>query len=395
MSRSGALSFSYWDTKTWLEGIDYCIIGSGITGLSCALELRSLAPEARIAIIERGVLPYGASTRNAGFACFGSPTEILDDLQSHSEQEMISLVKQRYQGIRRLRSLVGDTGMDFQQQGGFEVFLQGEAEQYQQVLEQLPYLNDLLRPVFGQDAFQRRKISFGMEGILPEMICNPLEGQLNPGLMVRELIRQAQHAKIDIFHGLELLRYEDAAEDVTLFVGRGGAPSENEAPLQMHCKKLLLATNGFAALQAAELAVKPARAQVLLTKPVSGLSLKGTFHLEQGYYYFRDIGDRVLLGGGRNLDKEGESTTEFGVTERIQGHLETLLREVILPGQKIEIAQRWSGIMGVGSQKKPIIRRLSPSVFCGVRLGGMGVAIGSHTGAALAQLAVSRRARKQ
>ncbi|SFR37073.1 hypothetical protein SAMN04490243_1225 [Robiginitalea myxolifaciens] len=389
MSQSGALSFSYWETKTWLAGIDYCIVGSGITGLSCALKLRQLKPDARIAILERGVLPYGASTRNAGFACFGSPTEILDDLNTHSEAELIALVTQRYQGIQRLRSLVGDAAMAFQQQGGYEVFREHEAALYEEVLEQLPYLNDLLRPVFGQDAFLRRSTRFGMGKILPETICNPLEGQLNPGLMIRELIRKAQEANIDIFYGMQLLRYEDAGDSVSLEVGRGGAPGKNEASLQIRCKNLLLATNGFAALQAPELAVEPARAQVLITEPIPELHIKGTFHLEAGYYYFRNVGDRVLLGGGRNLDKAGETTTEFGTTDRIQEQLESLLSEVILPEQKAKIAQRWSGIMGVGPQKKPILRKLSQRVCCGVRLGGMGVAIGSHTGAALANLAVS------
>jgi hypothetical protein len=36
--------------------------------------------------------------------------------------------------------------------------------------------------------------------------------------------------------------------------------------------------------------------------------------------------------------------------------------------------------MGVGSQKKPIVKQLSNHVYCGVRMGGMGVAIGSLIG---------------
>jgi hypothetical protein len=39
------------------------------------------------------------------------------------------------------------------------------------------------------------------------------------------------------------------------------------------------------------------------------------FHLEKGYYYFRNINDRILLGGGRNLDFEGETTTSHDTTE--------------------------------------------------------------------------------
>ena len=35
---------------------------------------------------------------------------------------------------------------------------------------------------------------------------------------------------------------------------------------------------------------------------------------------------------------------------------------------------RWAGIMGVGKTKKPIVKKLSENVSCGVRMGGMGVA---------------------
>ena len=67
-----------------------------------------------------------------------------------------------------------------------------------------------------------------------------------------------------------------------------------------------------------------------------------------------------------------------------------MLREVILPdfpGHAIGIERRWSGIMGVGPQKKPIVNTLAPNVYCGVRLGGMGVAIGAEVGQKLAELA--------
>jgi len=45
-----------------------------------------------------------------------------------------------------------------------------------------------------------------------------------------------------------------------------------------------------------------------------------------------------------------------------------------------------SGIMGVGKQKTPIVKRVSNTIMCGVRLGGMGVALGSLVGKELAGL---------
>ena len=58
--------------------------------------------------------------------------------------------------------------------------------------------------------------------------------------------------------------------------------------------------------------MQPARAQVLITKPIKNLQIKGTFHLDKGYYYFRNIDNRILFGGGRNLDFKTEETSEFG-----------------------------------------------------------------------------------
>ena len=93
-----------------------------------------------------------------------------------------------------------------------------------------------------------------------------------------------------------------------------------------------------------------------------------------------------MFGGGRNLDFNEETTSEFGQTVLIQKKLEELLKTTILPETEFEIEHRWSGIMGVGNQKKAIVKQISNHVYCGVRLGGMGVAIGSCIGNELSNL---------
>lgn len=79
------MHLSYWEYKSWFSQVDYTVVGSGIVGLHAALRLRERFPKAKILVLEKGVLPEGASTKNAGFACFGSMSELLDDLRSHSE----------------------------------------------------------------------------------------------------------------------------------------------------------------------------------------------------------------------------------------------------------------------------------------------------------------------
>jgi glycine/D-amino acid oxidase-like deaminating enzyme len=124
----------------------------------------------------------------------------------------------------------------------------------------------------------------------------------------------------------------------------------------------------------------PARNQVLLTKPIPGLKVAGCFHYDRGYFYFRNIDGRILLGGGRNLDLETEKTAAFGGNELIRAALEKLLRDVICPDQPVDIDSWWTGILGLGPVKKPIVERFSANVVVAVRLSGMGVAIGTLVG---------------
>ena len=42
--------------------------------------------------------------------------------------------------------------------------------------------------------------------------------------------------------------------------------------------------------------------------------------------------------------------------------------------------------MGIGEKKEAIVKQLSNNVFCGVRLGGMGIAIGSLIGKEISEL---------
>lgn len=369
------MHFSYWELKNWFTNIDFTIVGSGIVGLHCALALRERFPEHKILVLERGILPQGASTKNAGFACFGSLSEILDDLKSHSEEEVIQLIQKRWNGLQLLRKNLGDAAIDFKPFGGYELFLKTDESSYQECLQKLPFVNEILKPIFRNDVFGKEVDRFDFKGIQEYLIFNPYEAQIDTGKMMHTLLQKAIANNIMVLNQVEVTSFQEQNNQVEIALG----------DFSFRAKKLLFATNGFAGALTNH-QVKPARAQVLITEPIPNLDIKGTFHLDKGYYYFRNIDDRILFGGGRNLDFEGETTTDLTQTDLIQNRLEELLKEVILPDTDFKIAHRWSGIMGLGSSKRPIVDQLSENVYCGVRLGGMGVAIGSLIGQELADL---------
>ena len=351
-------------------------------GLSVAIELKEHYPKASVLVLERGLLPTGASTRNAGFACMGSATELLDDLQYMSEQEVAGLFKARKKGLERLRSKLGDNKIGYRENGGYELISDKEAG----ALDKLDYLNKLLLPVTGQKAFKpaSEKIKeFGFSGQYSKaLIENTCEGELNAGMMMRALMDMALLHGVEVKTGAEVLGFEEGGKEVFVKVKD---PFRQEVWL-LNCNTFSICTNAFAGQLLPDADVTPGRGQVLITHPVPGLKFKGIFHFDKGYYYFREIDGRVLFGGGRNLDMETETTTDISLNKLIQVDLEQKLADIILPGINFEIAQRWAGIMAFGASKYPIVKAFSRRVFGAFRMGGMGVALGSETAAQLSML---------
>lgn len=372
-------SLSYWEYKSWFYNIDYLVIGSGIVGLHCALQLKKQHPNSNITVIERGSLPQGASTKNAGFACFGSISEIAEDLKTLTALQVSQLINIRWQGLQLLLKNLGKKNIDFQKNGGFELFLKDNTLLLEQSLENLQEVNEITKEAIKttKPVFIVKKTATNFKKVENKTIFNSFEAQIDTGKMMMQLLYSCYKKGIRIINNIKIEKIEDLQDKVAV---------NTSLNTTFYVKKVFVATNGFAKLLLPNLPVHPARAQVLITSPIKNLKVKGTFHINKGYDYFRNIDQRILIGGGRNLDFMAEQTTKMETSINIQNYLEQLLKEVILPQENFTITHRWSGIMGVGESKIPIVKATSKNVFCGVRLGGMGIAIGSIIGTQLAQL---------
>jgi glycine/D-amino acid oxidase-like deaminating enzyme len=372
------MNWSYWEVKSLFANLHCVVVGGGIVGLSSALHIKRNNPNWNVLVLERNAFSAGASTKNAGFACFGSAGELLDDLKTMSEDEVFRLVNRRYQGLLALRKELGDSAVGYEHVGGTEIFDQTQQEAFEQCLDALPYLNSMLAESIGEKAYvalpvQHQQWQFA--GV-KSAIFNQYEGTIDTGKMMRNLLLKAQMEGVHVLNGVEVkgLRQgqrsaEIAISDYTISV-----------PVAVVC------TNGFAKQLVPELEVLPARNQVLVTEPIEGITWKGAFHMDSGYIYFREIDGRVLLGGFRNRDLAKENTADFGLTDSIQQAQQHFLEQVLFPGRSVKVEYRWSGIMGLGPVKSTIVKQHSENVFVGVRMGGMGVALGSLVGREVAAL---------
>jgi glycine/D-amino acid oxidase-like deaminating enzyme len=325
-------------------------------------------------IAERGTFPSGASTKNAGFSCFGSVSELLDDLEEQEEDLVLGILEKRWLGLQRLQERVGAKNMHYFQHGNYEVFKTSDRVLFEKCRSNIDQLNQKLSPIIGlKDTFSVANTSidsFGFGGV-EQLIWNKAEGQIHTGKMMQRLLTLAQQQNIQILNGLGIKDLQENGATVEVITDQAWS---------LQAKKVLVATNGFAHKLFPSLDVRPARNQVLITQPIAGLPIQGAFHYNKGYVYFRNIDNRVLLGGARHLDLEGESTDAFGFSADIQAYLTEFLNTTILPNQNVEIEHWWSGIMGIGAAKNPLVKKVSDNIALAVRMGGMGIAIGSLIG---------------
>ncbi|MBK9283282.1 MAG: FAD-binding oxidoreductase [Sphingobacteriaceae bacterium] len=360
---------SYWELKQYFNENDLIVVGGGIVGLTTALQFKLKNKKANVLILERGLFPNGASTKNAGFACFGSATELFDDLSKSDEQTVFETVEMRWKGLQLLLKTLGSKNIRFIACGGYEVF--NSLQELHFIEDKLVFLNKKIKETIGLDnTFKKKKLDFFNPKLIKGLVINQHEGQIDTGLMMESLLQLAISNGVKLLNGVDVSKTSDALNGVELQTNVG----------VFKAKKVVIATNGFVKDLIPLKDVLPARAQVLITKPIKNLKLKGCFHYDKGYYYFRNIDNRILLGGGRNLDFEGETISAFQLNSLIQNKLDEMLKNIIIENIPHEIEHRWCGIMGVGSEKKPIIQFYSNNILLAVRMGGMGVAIGSLVG---------------
>ena len=358
---------SFWEHKGWCQGRDYVVVGAGFVGLSAALECRRRFPDASITIVELSPLCGGGSTKNAGFACFGSPSELLDDWNNLGPEKTVELVSARYKGLRNLRKNYKDSQIGYEASGSIELFTSANPELESKVHEFFPTLNEALEGVFGCDAFEFIENAPGVLGAT-SIISSPLEGMLDSAKLYRAMLQRTLESGIDIINGVKIEEIVPEGEGYRLDFNFG----------YFEAREVLIAANAFASELLPNLDVEAQTNRVLVTQQLEDLEFSGSCHYDRGYVYLRRLENRLLIGGGRQWGEGG--------SEEVQQKLQEFLSKHIKGAQGAEIEYNWIGHLGVGSSRDPIVKTIKPGLHVGVRMGGMGVAIGTNIGRELGGL---------
>lgn len=373
------MEFSYWERSQLIGTCEFVVVGGGIVGMFTALELSKKVPADSILIIEKNAFGGGGSTRNAGFACFGSPTELIADISSMGKAQTLELLKLRFQGLQKLINTLGAKNIDYQKCGGMELFRFRDGKKVPNESE-IQSLNALIAEATNKEnCFEdstSEALKMGLQ--VDHAWNNTLEGAINTGKMFQTLEALVREKGIRKANGVQLNSFEKMHDGYELRTSEG----------TLQANRLLLCTNGLSRKLIPSIEVHPSRNLVMISKPYENLPIQGTFHMNEGFLYFRNVENRLLIGGGRHWDPETENTAAHEINELIKNNLQELTKQ-LLPSHDFEWDHMWTGILGVGRSKSPIIQQVDERLFCAVRMGGMGVAIGSQVGTRLGQLVLN------
>lgn len=293
----------------------------------------------RTAVVERGAVGSGASTRNAGFLMRGAAEnyeaaiglygrELARLVWRWTEENLAGL---RAEGIGALPSYRAVPSC----------LLALEEEE----LAELTRSQDLMR----EDGFRVGWMSSGEDAVWRHGrplggLVNPDDASINPADLMRLLASNVG----PIFEHQEVFAVEPGARAVTL----------RTAEMSLSAPRVLFCTNAYAPLLFPGMAdlVKPRRGQMLAIR-APGLRLDCSYYANHGYEYFRQTSDgSVVVGGCRRAFADVEVGYEDTTTPAVQSALERFARERLgLKAGAYEIVARWSGTMGFSPDGLPLM----------------------------------------
>ncbi|MDV7143060.1 FAD-binding oxidoreductase [Tropicimonas sp. TH_r6] len=393
----GPVAESYWPgtvsaRASWsrLDGearTDIAIIGGGYTGLMAALHLAETGAD--VALLETNSPGWGASGRNGGFCCLGgSALDATDLLKRHGEAE----TRLYYDAEREAVALVRDTltrlGIDADTHSRGETMLAHRAE----AIPALKAAARHMRAYHGATCEILSRGELAAQGMAsPEFhgaVTTPIGFALNPLKYALGLAAAAEAAGAHLF-----------AQSPARSIRPDGSGWRIQTPTgTLTARKLILATNGYSAEDLPPwLAARymPLQSNIIVTRPLSEEE-----RAEQGWttrqmcfdsrnllHYFRLLPDNRMLFGMRGAIR----STPDAMAE-IRGRTRTDFERFFPAWKRVETTHFWSGFVALSRDRTPFVGPIPgmDGVFAGLCFHGNGVAMGSHAGAILAELALGQ-----
>lgn len=369
------------DTKT-----DVAIIGAGFTGLNAGLQLAEKY-QGDVTILEAGWPGWGASGRNAGFACYGGTKRSVESLvKIFGLEQTQQFVNEQIRAIEGVRDNLERYAIDADTHSNGEIYLAHRPKYFQKMIEEAEFL----RTNFGVNATLIRKQELPAHGVAgPEFhgaMIMPDRFALNPLKYSLGLAAAATKAGITI-HG---------HSKVTAITRNGQGYQLHTSGGTVFARRLIIATNGYSS-DDIPLWFKgkflPVFSSIIVTRPMSDdeLAAQGwTSELMAAdsrrlLHYFRLMPNRRFLFGMRG-GLSASPASEAARRQKVRKDFERMFPA----WREVEDTHFWSGLVCLTRGLTPYVGAVPgwPDAWASFAYHGAGVALGGYCGRWIADMAM-------
>lgn len=375
-----------WPALTGEARTQVAVIGAGYTGLSAALHLAEAG--AQVTVLEAEHPFWGASGRNGGFCCLGgAKADHAAIARRFGDAQARAFARTERAAVELVDALITRLGLDVDRHSEGETQLAHRPRDARALRASIPHIRDLygVTPTYLSRA---ELAAAGLGGPFHGALTTPLGFALNPRKFAAGLARAARD-KGAVIHG----------QSTVTHIGRdSGGYVLHTAQGRLHAERLILATNGYSAETLPPWMAGrylPTQSSVIVTRPMTDaeLAAQGWTTRQMCYdtrhllHYFRLMPDNRMLFGMRG---------GLAHTPRAETAIKAKIRadfDAMFPAWRtIETPHYWSGFVCISRDLLPYAGPIPgmEGAFTGFAWHGNGVAMGSHAGAILADLALGR-----
>lgn len=368
---------------------DVVIIGAGFTGLSAALHLAQDGVD--VVVLDARYPGWGASGRNGGFCCLGGAKASSEDLaRRFGISALMGWRQAEKDAVALVESLLHDHDTTADTHSHGETILAHNLRNARALLRDV----SRVKAEYGVDATWHDPAeldALGMSGPFKGGLTIPVGFALNPRKYIAGLVKAARGLGARI-HG----------HSPVISVSQAGDRIKIRTDIAAICaRRLIVATNGYSSDDLPSWMAGrylPAQSNVLVTRPLTQTELDaaGWTSRQMAYdtrnllHYFRLMPDNRFLFGMRG-GLVASRRAEVGITARARRHFEAMFPA----WRDVDTPHGWSGMVCFSSNRVPYCGPIPdlPGSYAGFAYHGNGVAMGSYTGALLADMVQGKTTR--
>lgn len=331
---------------TGLVGADVCIVGAGYTGLWAAYHLAKARPDLKIAIVEKEVVGYGASGRNAGWLSPLVPGNRKVFSKTAGDREAgIRLQRRMLEAVDEVLEIIAHEQIDAHAIRSGNLVVARTPAAMERLRGRLAadqawgYRDDEGEMLSREDFDARIKVEGAVGGLF-----YPVVGRVDPARLVRGLAETVEALGVRIYEHSPATKISSGQVRTTEGAVRAGV--------------ILRCTEGYSVSVAKDpRRIIPINSSIIVTDPISDEVWNeigwGRYELFSDAahvfsYSQRTDDGRILIGGRGNPYRFGSGTGGDGRVDRqtlesLTGRLHRLFPAVAQTG----IAHTWSGVLGV------------------------------------------------